>query len=43
MRGDKREGRFSIDFERDSNISGTTKELIHTVGTSVEWYIYEFS
>jgi hypothetical protein len=41
MRGDKREGRFSIDFERDSNISGTTKELIHTVGTSVEWYIYD--
>jgi hypothetical protein len=41
MRGDKREGRFSIDFERASNISGTTKELIHTVGTSVEWYIYD--
>ena len=41
MRGDKREGRFSIDFERASSISGTTKELIHTVGTSVEWYIYD--
>jgi len=41
MRGDKREGRFNIDFERASSISGTTKELIHTVGTSVQWYIYD--
>jgi len=41
MRGDKREGRFSIDFERASSISGVTKELVHTVGTSVDWYIYD--
>jgi len=41
MRGDKREGRFSIDFERASNISGVTKELVHTVGTSIEWFIYD--
>lgn len=41
MRGDKREGRFSIDFERASSISGVTKELVHTVGTSIEWFIYD--
>jgi len=41
MRGDKREGRFSIDFERSSSISGVTKELVHTVGTAIDWYIYD--
>lgn len=41
MRGDKREGRFSIDFERASSVSGVTKELVHTVGTSIDWYIYD--
>lgn len=41
MRGDNREGRFNIPYERGSNTSGTTSELVQTVGTFVEWWIYD--
>ena len=41
MRGEIREGRFSIKHERASFISGTTKELVRTVGNEVEWWFYD--
>lgn len=41
MRGDNREGRFNIAYERGSNVSGTTVELVQTVGTFVDWWIYD--
>jgi len=41
MRGDNKEGRFSIQYERGSNVSGTTSELVQTVGTFVDWWIYD--
>ena len=40
MRGDGREGRFSINYERDSFITGTTTEVVDTVGTTVDWWFY---
>ncbi|CAB4122196.1 hypothetical protein UFOVP27_98 [uncultured Caudovirales phage] len=43
MRGDNREGRFSIPYERGSNVSGTSVELVKTVGTQVDWWIYDQS
>jgi len=41
MRGERREGRFSIDNERASIIAGTTQELVRTVGNTVDWWIYD--
>jgi hypothetical protein len=41
MRGDQREGRFSIAYERGSNVSGTSVELVQTVGTFVDWWIFD--
>jgi hypothetical protein len=41
MRGENRQGRFSIPYEHQSIISGTSTELVHTVGTSVQWWIYD--
>jgi len=41
MRGDIREGRFSIKHERESFISGTTKEVVRTVGNVLEWWFYD--
>jgi hypothetical protein len=41
MRGEQREGRFSIDHERGSIITGTTKEIVRTVGTTIEWWLYD--
>ena len=41
MRGEGREGRFSVNHERQSLISGTTKELVNTVGNKVEWWFYD--
>jgi hypothetical protein len=41
MRGERREGRFSIQHERGSIISGTTKEVVRTVGYEVEWWLYD--
>lgn len=41
MRGDNREGRFNIQYERGSNVSGTMVELVQTVGTFVDWWIYD--
>lgn len=41
MRGDIREGRFSIKHERASFISGTTKEVVRTVGNVIEWWFYD--
>lgn len=41
MRGEIREGRFSIDHERGSYITGTTKELVGTVGAQVEWWFFD--
>lgn len=41
MRGEQREGRFSIQHERGSIISGTTREVVRTVGYQVEWWLYD--
>jgi len=41
MRGENRQGRFSVPFEHSSIISGTTTELVHTVGTNVDWWIFD--
>lgn len=41
MRGDQKEGRFSIAYERASNVSGTTTELVQTVGQFVDWWIFD--
>lgn len=41
VRGENRQGRFNIAFERSSIISGTTTELVKTVGTTVAWWIYD--
>lgn len=41
MRGENRQGRFSIDHERQSIIAGTTKEIVETVGNKVEWWFFD--
>ena len=41
MRGDNREGRFNIPYERGSIVSGTSVELVATVGTFIDWWIYD--
>lgn len=41
MRGERREGRFSIQHERESIISGTTREIVRTVGYEIEWWFYD--
>jgi hypothetical protein len=41
MRGENRQGRFNVPYERNSSITGTTTELVTTVGTTVDWYIYD--
>ena len=41
MRGENKQGRFSIPFERSSFISGTTTELVYTVGTTIQWWEYD--
>lgn len=41
MRGEHRQGRFTIDHERYSIIEGTTKELVRTVGNVIQWWFYD--
>lgn len=41
MRGENRQGRFNVDHERQSIISGTTKEVVQTVGNIVEWWFFD--
>ena len=41
MRGENKQGRFNIQFERSSSISGITTELVQTVGTTVAWWIFD--
>ena len=41
MRGQRVEGRFSIDSERESIISGTNSELVFTVGQYIDWWFYD--
>jgi hypothetical protein len=41
MRGEIREGRFDINYERGSIISGTSTEMVHTIGTEVQWWIFD--
>lgn len=40
MRGEQVIGRFNINHERGSIISGTTKEIVRTVGYDLEWWLY---
>ncbi len=40
MRGEQVIGRFNINHERASIISGTTKEIVRTVGYDIEWWLY---
>lgn len=41
MRGERVEGRFNIQHERGSIISGTSKEVVRTVGYTVDWWVYD--
>jgi hypothetical protein len=41
MRGENRQGRFNIPHERDSIISGTTTEMVNTVGNVIQWWFYD--
>lgn len=41
MRGEQRQGRFNIQHERGAIISGTTKEIVRTVGYEIEWWLYD--
>lgn len=41
MRGENRQGRFSVPSEHASIISGTTTELVKTVGTTIEWWKFD--
>ena len=41
MRGERREGRFSIDHERISIIRGTSEEVVRMVGYEIEWWFYD--
>ena len=41
MRGEIREGRFNVNYERSSIISGTSTEMVNTIGTTVEWWLYD--
>ena len=41
MRGDQKEGRFNVAYERGSFVSGTTTELVQTVGQLVDWWIFD--
>lgn len=41
MRGENKEGRFDIRYERNSFVPGTTTELGRTVGNNVEWWFYD--
>lgn len=41
MRGENRQGRFNIDHERQSIISGTTKELVEITGNMIDWWFFD--
>jgi hypothetical protein len=41
MRGQNRQGRFSINSERASIITGTTTEIVQTVGNTIDWWVYD--
>lgn len=41
MRGENRQGRFSIPSEHSSISSGITTELVKTVGTTIEWWEFD--
>ena len=41
MRGENRQGRFSVPSEHASIISGTTTELVKTVGTTIVWWKFD--
>jgi hypothetical protein len=41
MRGERIEGRFSVDSERSSIISGITKEVVRMVGNDIDWWFYD--
>ena len=41
MRGERVDGRFSIDSERESIISGTSKDLVRMTGSHVEWWFFD--
>jgi hypothetical protein len=43
MRGERVEGRFNVQHERGSIISGTSKEVVRTVGYDIEWWFYSSS
>jgi len=43
MRGQQRQGRFSVPNERLSIIEGTTTDMVHTIGNTVDWWIYDQS
>lgn len=41
MRGERVDGRFSVDSERESIISGTSKDLVRMTGSHVDWWFFD--
>lgn len=41
MRGERREGRFSVMHEQHDIKGGITKELVRTVGNIIDWWFYD--
>lgn len=41
MRGENKQGRFNINYERESFISGATEEMVNTVGNILQWWFYD--
>lgn len=41
MRGERREGRFSIISEQQDIKSGITTEMVRTIGSTVDWWFYD--
>lgn len=41
MRGERREGRFSVMHEQQSIKGAITTELVRTVGTTIDWWFYD--
>ena len=41
MRGERREGRFSVMHEQQAIKGAITTELVRTVGTTIDWWFYD--
>lgn len=41
MRGERREGRFSVIHERQDITGAITTEMVRTIGTTIDWWFYD--